>query len=62
MKYQVGELLHYEEDDPQFKELKTAISYAVHHSYNDRPWGIWTSQNDGGELLIIVYMQEVFRK
>ena len=62
MKYQVGDLLHYEDDDPQFDALEVAIKHAAQQSYDDRPWGIWTGQNDGGELLVIVYMQEVFRK
>lgn len=62
MEYQVGDLLHYEKDDPLFNTLEAAIKHAVQQSYNDGLWGIWTDQGSGSELLVIVYMQEVFHK
>ena len=62
MKYQVGGLQYYKKDDPLFDTLEAAIKHAVQESYNDSPHGVWTDQDSGSELLVIVYMQEIFRK
>lgn len=62
MKYQVGGLQYYEEDDPLFDTLEDAIKHAVRESYNDSPHGVWSDQASGSELLVIVYMQEEFHR
>lgn len=55
MKYQVGHLIHYDEDDPTFDKLKDAQKYAIEKSIDDSPYGIWTGQDEGSELDAIVY-------
>lgn len=62
MKYQVGNIPDISRDDPLFDDLDAAIKHALRQCHTDKPYGIWTDQDNGGELLMIVYMWEIFRK
>ena len=65
--YQVGDLLAFQENDPVFtgdqaytQALAQALAWSAVHA--DTPYGIWTSQDAGSELLVIVHNEEVFTK
>ena len=58
--FQVGCLQHFEDDDPEFDNWDVALKPASAWSLNDNPIAIWTGQDEGSELLAIVYMQEIF--
>ncbi len=60
--YQVGSLLYYKQDDPTFEDREEAIDYAVDWSVDDDAYGVWAGQDEGSELLAIVYQGEVFEK
>lgn len=63
MRYQAGSLIHYESDDPTFDTKEEAEAYIVKHfQFSDGPGALWTSQDDGSELLAIYYMNEWFVK
>lgn len=57
--YQVGFLMQYESDDPEFDNWDDAVAQALKITgYLDHAAGIWS----GGELFAIVYQGEVFKK
>ena len=63
MNYQVGSLLNPELDDPHFDTESECYKYM--HSKECKgiqTFGIWTGQNFGSELIIVVHDEEVFRK
>ena len=65
--YQVGDLLAFQENDPVFTgecAYSAALAQALTWSEKntDTPYGLWTSQDDGSELLAIVHNGEVFTK
>lgn len=61
VKYQVGYLIHFQKDDHEFDQLLDAVKYALEKSHLC-PFGVWTSQKDGSELMAIVYQDEIFTK
>lgn len=61
-KYQVGFLMGYESDDPEYGDWDSALSYALHIGQIDETIGIWSSQDEGSDLLAIIYQGEVFKK
>lgn len=57
MKWQVGDLVDFKDDDPVFDDKQDAVDYAQKKSeenYEDL-FGLWTSEDDGSELLAIFY-------
>ena len=60
--YQVGKLEYCERDDPNFENWKEAVDSAVDKSMDDSVYAIWRGQEEGSELLAIVYQGEVFEK
>jgi hypothetical protein len=63
MKYQAGDLIYYEDDDPIFDTREEAEAYVEKHfQFLDRPGAVWTDQDDGSELLAIYYGGEWFTK
>jgi len=56
--YSIGCPTSPREDDPRFADLGQAIAAAVQHSYDDDIWAVW--EDDSGELLALVYQQQVF--
>lgn len=60
MKYQVGNLINYADDDPVFDDRQEAIEWAQTLSERDYEGfvGLWASQDDGGELLAIFHAGE----
>ncbi len=69
--YQVGWLVEFTGEDPEYDSLETATNAAVALSLADeeknvcghaRAAGIWTSQMEGSEIVRIVYMGEVFHR
>ena len=65
--YQVGDLTAFQENDPVFtgecayiQALTQALAWSVENA--DTPYGLWTTPDDGSELLRIVYNGEVFTK
>ena len=64
MKYQVGDLTAFMDNDPEFDTREAAFDYAATYSddhYED-VLGIWTSQDDGSELIAIAHNGELFRR
>lgn len=61
-KYQIGSLSCLKDDDPIFNSFEEACDAAVEASIDDSVWGVWTAQDQGNELLALVYGQEVFEK
>lgn len=60
--YQVGHLIHYQPDDPTFETLEEAEQYVIREfKYSDWPYGIWTGQDEGSELVAIYHDQKFFR-
>lgn len=60
MKYSIGHLMMPSKDDKQFDSLEDAEVKALEESFDDGIWAVW--DNEYGELLSIVYQQEVFGK
>ena len=61
MKYQVGRLVHYTDEDPIFDSRTEADAYALEVSASGlEPMGVWTSQDDGSDLLAIAHEGELF--
>ena len=65
--YQVGDLTAFQANDPVFtgecayiQALTQALSRSVENQ--DTPYGLWTTPDDGSELLVIVHNGEVFTK
>ena len=57
--FQVDDLQKYSEaTTKEFGNYDDAISHAKTKSWNEQPIGVWSKEN--GELLAIVYHQEVF--
>ena len=57
MSWQVGELEDFKDDDPVFDDKQDAINYATELSEEKYEgfYGLWTSQDDGGELVAIFH-------
>ena len=64
MTYQVGELIHFREDDPVFdnEDAAYAHAYKLSDESDELVIGIWTGQEEGSEPLAIVYCGEVYCK
>ncbi len=64
MTYQVGLLLDFKEDDPTYDDLDTAQQAALRWAECEiePAIGIWTGQDDGSELVAIVYQRGLFTK
>lgn len=64
MKYQVGDLIDFEEDDPVFDTREEAINraYELSDENYETPFGIWTGQDDGSELVAIAFAGEIYQK
>ena len=61
MKYQVGDLINYQPDDPTFETFDDALAYAKKEfEFVDQPVGIWTDEDSGGELVSIYYSGKLF--
>lgn len=60
--YQVGKLEYPESDDPNFESRKDAVASAVEKSIDDSCYAVWRGQEEGSELLAIIYQGEVFEK
>lgn len=60
--YQVGSLQFFKPDDPEFESYADALNEAVNLSIDDTAYGVWTGQQEGSELLAIVYGGEIFEK
>lgn len=64
--YQVGHITDFDEADPIFDSETKAVNHAIKLSvesesgYVTQPYGVWTSQRDGSELLYIVYGDQVY--
>jgi len=58
--YSIGCPTSPREDDPRFDDLDEAIAAAVTHSYDDGVWAVAVWEDDSGELLALVYQQQVF--
>ena len=57
--FQVGNLIHYEDDDPVFDTEEKAIGYAVKgFEFFDFPIGIW--EKESGDLLHIYHGAMLF--
>lgn len=55
--YQVGKLLHLDNLDPELPSLQAATAVALCESDTDdrTPFGVWTGQTHGSELVAIAY-------
>ena len=63
MPYQVGDLQFYTQDDPTFETRVEAETDALKKALTDMsPVGVWTSQEEGSELVSIAHEGELFRK
>lgn len=60
--YQIGKLMYLERDDEEVEGYWAAIGKAQDLSQDDSVYGVWTSQEEGGDLLAIIYGGEVFIK
>jgi hypothetical protein len=56
--YQVGALKYPEVGDPEFEADHDAEIAAIEMSLDDDVYGVWDKEN--GELISIVYQQQVF--
>ena len=63
IKFQVGHLTKIDPADPQLDSEAAAIDLAISESRRDdsSPYGIWTGQEDGSELVAIAYQGQLFR-
>lgn len=61
MKYQVGDLIDYKDNDPIFDTLDQAIEYANQQSYKfeESYIGIW-EYNDDADLVVIVHQERIY--
>jgi hypothetical protein len=62
MTYQVGKLLQLDEADPELPSLQDATAAALRESDIDHamPYGVWTGQDHGSELVAIAYQGYLF--
>lgn len=63
MAYQVGRLLDIDPADPGIADESQALRVARDESSRnaDTPFGVWTGQDDGSELVAIAYQGQVFK-
>lgn len=61
--YQVGELLSIDNADPELPSLQEATALALRESDIDQkvPFGVWTGQEHGSELVAIAYQGYLFK-
>ncbi|MDH0342025.1 hypothetical protein [Chromobacterium haemolyticum] len=61
--YQVGQLTMIDEADPELPNEQAAIELAIAESERDdkSPFGVWTGQSHGSELVAIAYQGQLFR-
>jgi hypothetical protein len=59
---QVGALLTLDEADPELPSLQDATAIALRESDVDQntPYGVWTGQEHGSELVAIAYQGYLF--
>ena len=64
MTYQVGALLKLDQADPELSSEQDATSLALRESDVDQntPFGVWTGQEHGSELLAIAYQGTLFKQ
>lgn len=57
MKWQVGDLIDFTDEDPVFETLQAAIEHAETESIAlyEAYLGLWTSQDEGAELLAVYH-------
>lgn len=57
MTYQVGDLIDFKDDDPEFKSYSEALDHAETLTIEDNEsyFGVWTTQDDGGDLIAIFH-------
>lgn len=62
-KYQVGHLTRIDQADPELASETAAIQLAISESRRDEtsPYGIWTGQDFGSELVALAYQGQLFR-
>lgn len=60
--YQVGALLSLDDADPELPSRQAAIATALRESDVDQkqPFGVWTGQAHGSELVAIAYQGNLF--
>lgn len=61
MRYQPGELVNPKEDDPTFNTYSEAFKH-VQSKSDLSPQGIWTGQEDGSELVAIIWEGMAYRQ
>lgn len=61
--YQVGELLRLDHADPEIDMQSAAINLAISESERaqETPFGVWTGQEHGSELVAIAYQGQIFK-
>lgn len=61
--YQVGHLTNIDDADPELGSEQSAIELALSESTRDdsNPYGVWTGQEHGSELVAIAYQGQLFR-
>lgn len=62
--YQVGKLLFWTINDPEISSMQEATEVALRESESDQnnPFGIWTGQSHGSELVAIAYQGNIYRQ
>ncbi len=63
IKYQVGHLTKIDPANPELSSGTAAIELAISESRRDQtsPYGIWTGQDSGSELVAMAYQGQLFR-
>ena len=59
MRYQSGQLTNPKESDKTFDTYSAAVLNVTHAS-ETQPQGVWTSQEDGSELVAIIWEREAY--
>lgn len=62
--YQVGALLNLDPADPELPCLQDATAIALRESDTDQriPFGVWTGQDHGSELVAIAFQGYLFKQ
>lgn len=61
--YQVGALINWKTSDSELPTLQDATAIALRDSDVDQnaPYGVWTGQDHGSELVAIAYQGTLFK-
>ena len=59
MGFQSGKLINPSEDDPTFDTYSKAVLHVTNDSER-APMGVWTSQEEGSELIAIIWNREAY--